>query len=173
MSILSQAHVSYSPGSYILQILKGCDQDVPSIPHIQDPFPIKKKFKTHFKDIQCHEARQKVLQESNGSVEQAAKLCPIFKRWAYTIQSFVFFSQVISLTKLGAKGQKLRKSSILLTQIGIYKMVQDSLTYTRTSNQISQSSWIGYYFLVEILLLKLHYFNVCFVSHDKIQVKVI
>lgn len=42
MSILSQAHVRYSPASYILQILKGCEQDVPSIQHIQDPFPINK-----------------------------------------------------------------------------------------------------------------------------------
>lgn len=43
ISILIRDHVRYSPGSYILQILKGCDQDVPSIPHVQDPFPNNKK----------------------------------------------------------------------------------------------------------------------------------
>lgn len=45
MSILSQANVRYSPGSYILQILKGCAQDV-----LETHFPLK-KFKTHFEDI--------------------------------------------------------------------------------------------------------------------------
>ena len=131
ISILIRDHLRYSPGSYILQILKGCDQDVPSIPHVQDPFPNNKK---NSRPILKTSSQTKSATGVKWISRTSSKIVLHFLKMGRHNSVIVFISQVISLTKLGAKGQKFRKLSILLTQIGIYKMVQDSPTYTRTSN---------------------------------------